>query len=264
MLRMMSDQIDLDAFCEYVRASGGDFKDAHAQGGEVLRFIVGKAVGVVTRNKHGRLTFCSIAAPMVRQYKAALPKPPPAPSHPIPQPVIVKTAQVVKVTLECAEHERARDLLKEATKATVYTDGSCKRGGAGTGGWAAIIKSGFVNVEIFGGAVDTTINRMEIIAAIVALEILPPGCIVTVNTDSQYLRKGISSWIDNWRIRGWKTVTGTDVLNRSLWERLDRARNDRKVKWKWVPAHRGIRQNERADALAKRGRFAVINGGASA
>ncbi|WP_338634535.1 ribonuclease HI [Afipia carboxidovorans] len=142
----------------------------------------------------------------------------------------------------------------------VYTDGSAERGGKGHGGWAAIIRAGFDIVEIHGGAKASTVNRMEIIAAVVALEILPAGCAITLHTDSKYLRNGITQWIDGWKRNGWMTVAREPVKNADLWRRLDTARDCHQVTWRWVKAHAGNPSNERADELAKFARHSITKG----
>jgi ribonuclease HI len=168
-----------------------------------------------------------------------------------------KVAAIRTLTFRAEDHANARAVLTGAIAAEVHTDGSCEYGGLGKGGWAAVIRAGLTTVEIYGGAMRTTVNRMEIIAAIAALELLPPTCAVRVMTDSQYLRKGIRQWIDTWKSNGWMTVTRTPVKNEDLWRRLDGLRIGRQVTWKWVKGHRGNRRNERADELARRGRYSI-------
>lgn len=237
-------EVNLDAFVAYCIEAGAVTEEPRKAQGEVYRFRLGKLFGAVARKKTGKLTFTGEAKVMLRKFEGTLfaAAPPSAP------------ARLITATLSSAHHERARELLAGAKVAQVYTDGSCELSGVGRGGWAAIIRAGFATVEIYGGAPKTTSNRMEMTAAIVALELLPPGCGVKINTDSKYLRNGITRWIEGWKARGWLTYFGAPVMNRELWERLDAARQRHTVKWKWVPAHKGIRQNERADFLAKRGR----------
>ncbi len=131
----------------------------------------------------------------------------------------------------------------------VHTDGAC-RGNPGPGGWGAILHSGSHEKEIYGAEPDTTNNRMELMAAIKALETLKRPCDVTLVTDSQYLRKGITEWMTQWKRRGWKTAAKKPVKNQDLWQRLDTATARHDVHWKWVKAHAGHPANERADALA--------------
>jgi ribonuclease HI len=134
----------------------------------------------------------------------------------------------------------------------VYTDGACK-GNPGPGGWGAFMSSGGHTKELFGGEVLTTNNRMELTAPIEALSTLKQACAVTIFTDSQYLRNGISTWIHAWKARGWKTADHKPVKNIDLWQRLDALVQQHHVKWHWVKAHNGDPGNERADALANRG-----------
>ena len=134
----------------------------------------------------------------------------------------------------------------------VYTDGACK-GNPGPGGWGALLRSGEHTKELFGGERLTTNNRMELMAPIEALASLNQPCVVTIYTDSQYLRNGISTWIHGWKARGWKTADHKPVKNVDLWQRLDALVQQHRVEWQWVRAHAGDPGNERADALANRG-----------
>jgi ribonuclease HI len=134
----------------------------------------------------------------------------------------------------------------------IYTDGACK-GNPGPGGWGAWLKSGEHAKELFGGEPLTTNNRMELRAPIEALASLTQPCAVTIYTDSQYLRNGISTWIHAWKSRGWKTADHKPVKNIDLWQRLDALVQEHRVSWQWVKAHAGDPGNERADALANRG-----------
>jgi ribonuclease HI len=134
----------------------------------------------------------------------------------------------------------------------IYTDGACK-GNPGPGGWGAWLKSGEHAKELFGGEALTTNNRMELTAPIEALASLKRPCAVSIYTDSQYLRNGISTWIHAWKARGWKTADRKPVKNIDLWQRLDALAQQHKVRWHWVKAHAGDLGNERADALANRG-----------
>jgi ribonuclease HI len=134
----------------------------------------------------------------------------------------------------------------------VYTDGACK-GNPGPGGWGAWLRSGEHTKELFGGERLTTNNRMELTAPIEALSTLRQPCHVIIYTDSQYLRNGISTWIHNWKARGWKTADHKPVKNVDLWQRLDALVQQHKVQWRWIKAHAGDPGNERADALANRG-----------
>jgi ribonuclease HI len=134
----------------------------------------------------------------------------------------------------------------------IYSDGACS-GNPGPGGWGAILMAGEHVKEIQGGEPATTNNRMELMAAIQALETLKRPCTVELHTDSQYVMKGISEWIHGWKARGWKTADKKPVKNDDLWRRLDAARSKHDVTWKWVKGHAGHEFNERADELARLG-----------
>ena len=134
----------------------------------------------------------------------------------------------------------------------VYTDGAC-RGNPGPGGWGVLLRYGNTEKELYGGEADTTNNRMELMAAIHALENLKRESKVILTTDSQYVRKGITEWIANWKKRGWKTASKQPVKNKDLWQRLDKAATQHQVEWHWVRGHTGHPENERADELANRG-----------
>lgn len=134
----------------------------------------------------------------------------------------------------------------------IYSDGACS-GNPGPGGWGAVMISGEHVRDICGGEPATTNNRMELMAAIQALEALKKPCKVELHTDSTYVMKGISEWIHGWKKRGWMTADRKPVKNDDLWRRLDVARGKHDVTWKWVKGHAGHPLNERADALARRG-----------
>jgi ribonuclease HI len=134
----------------------------------------------------------------------------------------------------------------------IYTDGACS-GNPGPGGWGAILISGANERELWGADPATTNNRMELMAAIQALEALKRPCKVELHTDSQYVRQGITEWMANWKRRGWMTADKKPVKNEDLWRRLDAARAKHEVAWRWVKGHNGHPLNERADALARRG-----------
>ncbi|MCK5771676.1 ribonuclease HI [Algiphilus sp.] len=134
----------------------------------------------------------------------------------------------------------------------IYTDGAC-RGNPGPGGWGAILHYGGREKELCGGEAGTTNNRMELMAAIAALEALREPCTVTLYTDSTYVRNGITEWMAGWRRRGWKTADRKPVKNRELWQRLDAATERHSIDWRWVRGHDGNPGNERADALANQG-----------
>jgi ribonuclease HI len=132
----------------------------------------------------------------------------------------------------------------------IYTDGACSFN-PGPGGWGAILSSAGREKELKGGERHTTNNRMELMAAISALEALTKPCEVDLHTDSQYVRNGISSWIKNWKKNGWRTADKKPVKNVDLWQRLDAALAPHKVRWHWVKGHAGHPMNERADQLAR-------------
>jgi ribonuclease HI len=132
----------------------------------------------------------------------------------------------------------------------IHTDGACL-GNPGPGGWAALLRYGSTERELAGGEADTTNNRMELMAAIAALEALRSPCEVVLHTDSQYVKKGIGEWLPNWIRRGWKTAAGEPVKNKDLWERLSLANTRHQVTWKWVKGHAGHVDNERVDLLAR-------------
>ena len=135
---------------------------------------------------------------------------------------------------------------------TIYTDGACS-GNPGPGGWAAILISGGHARELKGGEPMTTNNRMELMAAIAAMEALNRPCLVDLHTDSQYLRNGIMSWIEQWKRNGWRTADKKPVKNVELWQRLDAALKQHEERWHWVKAHAGHPENARADQLARDG-----------
>ena len=150
-----------------------------------------------------------------------------------------------------------------ATAATevvdIFTDGACS-GNPGPGGWGAILRTGETEKEIYGGERDTTNNRMELMAVIEALRALKWPVAARVHTDSQYVQKGISEWIHGWKRRGWKTADKQPVKNVDLWQALENEAARHKVQWLWVRGHAGHVENERADALARRGVDSVREG----
>lgn len=131
----------------------------------------------------------------------------------------------------------------------IFTDGAC-RGNPGPGGWGALLRYKGHEKTLSGAEPHTTNNRMELMAAIRALESLKRPCKVRLTTDSQYLRKGITEWMDNWKRRGWRTADRRPVKNEDLWRRLDAAARRHQVQWHWVKGHSGHRENELADELA--------------
>jgi ribonuclease HI len=137
-------------------------------------------------------------------------------------------------------------------RVTIHTDGACS-GNPGPGGWGAILSFGDTEKELMGGEDHTTNNRMELMAAIAALEALKRPCTVDLHTDSQYVRNGIMQWINNWKKNGWRTADKKPVKNVDLWEQLDALLPAHEVRWHWVRGHNGHPENERADVLANRG-----------
>lgn len=135
---------------------------------------------------------------------------------------------------------------------TIYTDGACK-GNPGPGGWGALLTYGKHQREIYGGEPDTTNNRMELLAAIKALEALKRPCQVELFTDSQYLRQGINSWLANWLKNNWKTANKKPVKNQDLWQQLHQLNQKHHIQWQWVKGHAGDPGNEKADELANKG-----------
>jgi ribonuclease HI len=142
----------------------------------------------------------------------------------------------------------------------IFTDGAC-RGNPGPGGWGAILRAGGREKELYGAEPETTNNRMELTAAIRALEALTRPCSVSMTTDSEYVKKGISQWISGWKRRGWKTSDRKPVKNADLWRELDELAGRHHVAWHWVRGHSGHEENERADALANKAIDEMLAGG---
>ena len=135
-------------------------------------------------------------------------------------------------------------------KVDIYTDGACS-GNPGPGGWGVLIEIDNKNIELSGGDKNTTNNRMELMAAIKALEEIDKNYEITLYTDSNYVKDGITNWISNWKKNNWKTASKKDVKNKELWMRLDEAIKDKNISWVWVKGHAGNAGNEQADYLAR-------------
>jgi ribonuclease HI len=146
------------------------------------------------------------------------------------------------------------------TEVEIFTDGAC-RGNPGPGGWGVVLRAGAYEKELHGGEPATTNNRMELTAAIRALEALKRSCRVALYTDSQYVRQGITEWLAQWHARGWKTANRKPVKNQDLWQQLDALAQQHEIEWHWVKGHSGHPENERADALANLGIDELADGG---
>jgi ribonuclease HI len=142
---------------------------------------------------------------------------------------------------------------------TIYTDGAC-RGNPGPGGWGAVLQYGEHQRELYGGEPDTTNNRMELTAALQALEALREPCDIDLTTDSEYVRKGITEWLPSWKKRNWKTADRKPVKNADLWQALEQAAARHRIRWHWVKGHSGHNGNEQADMLANRGIDELLKG----
>lgn len=150
-------------------------------------------------------------------------------------------------------------MVEALSEVTVYTDGACK-GNPGPGGWGVLLRSrDGTEKELFGGELETTNNRMEMMAVIQALSALKRPCQVQLHLDSQYVLKGITEWVKGWKAKGWKTAAKQDVKNVDLWKQLDAlvAQSGHRIDWRWVKGHAGDPGNERADALANAGVLAA-------
>ncbi len=143
-------------------------------------------------------------------------------------------------------------MSRSDSKVEIFTDGAC-RGNPGPGGWGALLRRGGHEKSLYGGEHNTTNNRMELTAAIEGLRALKRPCEVVLTTDSQYVRKGITEWMVNWKKRNWKTAAKAPVKNADLWRELDSLNSQHQIDWQWVKGHSGHRENEIADALANRG-----------
>ena len=151
--------------------------------------------------------------------------------------------------MACADDATANEVDDEGA-VEIHTDGACS-GNPGPGGWAAVLRWKEQERELAGGAAPTTNNRMELMAAIAALESLKRPMRVVLVTDSQYLRKGITEWLPSWKGRGWRTADKKPVKNQDLWQRLEAAAAAHRIDWRWLKGHAGHPLNERADALAR-------------
>ena len=140
----------------------------------------------------------------------------------------------------------------DSKRVEIYTDGAC-RGNPGPGGWGVLLRFGDNEKELCGGEYNTTNNRMELTAAIKGLTAIKKGSVVTLTTDSKYVRNGITQWITNWKNKGWRTANKQQVKNQDLWQQLDELAQNHDITWDWVRGHSGHRENEIADVLANRG-----------
>jgi ribonuclease HI len=159
------------------------------------------------------------------------------------------------VTAKAHPHKAAS--ARATPPVEIFSDGACS-GNPGPGGWGAILRYGEREKELMGGEPATTNNRMELMAAIAALESLKRPCRVRLSTDSTYLKEGITRWIKDWKRRGWKTADKKPVKNVDLWQRLEAALEPHEVEWLWVRGHAGHPENERADRLAREGLKAAL------
>ncbi|WP_298984894.1 ribonuclease HI [uncultured Roseibium sp.] len=150
--------------------------------------------------------------------------------------------------------------MSTENRVTIYTDGACS-GNPGPGGWGAILRFGGHERELQGGETETTNNRMELMAAIEALNTLKRPCAVDLYTDSTYVRSGIREWLEGWKRKNWRTAANKPVKNADLWQALDTARERHDVTWHWVKGHAGHPDNERADELARGGMAPYKSGG---
>ena len=132
----------------------------------------------------------------------------------------------------------------------IWTDGACS-GNPGPGGWGVLIKHKNMHKELNGGEAETTNNRMELIAVIKALKYLNSNSKVIIYTDSQYVKNGITVWLINWKKNNWKNASNKNVKNKDLWEELEKSCKNHEIEWQWVKAHSGIKENEKADILAR-------------
>lgn len=173
--------------------------------------------------------------------------------------ISVSSRQILKLVcifiagrVKCKSVQSQSDTVSDKKIVQLYTDGACK-GNPGPGGWGAYLVYDGHAKELFGGELETTNNRMELMAAIKGLEELSRPCHVCLTTDSKYVLQGITEWIDGWKKKGWKNAAKKPVKNADLWKRLDKAREIHTIDWQWVKGHSGHDGNEMADQLANRG-----------
>ncbi len=148
--------------------------------------------------------------------------------------------------------------MSDMPQVDAYTDGACS-GNPGPGGWGVLLRMGRHEKELYGGEAHTTNQRMELTAAIRALQALKRRCRVTIHSDSKYVVQGMTEWIHGWKKRGWKNASRQAVANQDLWQELDRLSQQHEIRWQWVKGHAGHAENERADALARQGIPAVTD-----
>ena len=150
---------------------------------------------------------------------------------------------------KCWKITRSKQSNVKKVDVEIYTDGAC-RGNPGPGGWAALLRTGKNELMVHGAEPDSTNNRMELRAAIEGLATLKRSSVVSITTDSQYVKQGVLSWVEKWKLNGWKTASRKDVKNKDLWQELDELNNMHQVSWYWVKGHSGHAENERVDQAA--------------
>ena len=150
---------------------------------------------------------------------------------------------------KCWKITRSKQSNVKKVDVEIYTDGAC-RGNPGPGGWAALLRTGKNELMVNGAEPDSTNNRMELRAAIEGLATLKRSSVVSITTDSQYVKQGVLSWVEKWKLNGWQTASRKDVKNKDLWQELDELNNMHQVSWYWVKGHSGHAENERVDQAA--------------
>ena len=150
---------------------------------------------------------------------------------------------------KCWKITRRKQSNVKKVDVEIYTDGAC-RGNPGPGGWAALLRTGKNELMVNGAEPDSTNNRMELRAAIEGLATLKRSSVVSITTDSQYVKQGVLSWVEKWKLNGWQTASRKDVKNKDLWQELDELNNMHQVSWYWVKGHSGHAENERVDQAA--------------